>query len=254
METAIATATENKATGYAVKTVVARIVDMDVDAIGNGEKAAWKRYTVLALLAMAKGVDKKALINEVFGKGNKPSKTFQNMWSLADKARTPMLGNYKWSDIAVMPIEEAIATALGMLNRHMATLDVTSKNEYDRFATSSPDEVKATREREAAAKAEEAKAKDEAEAKAKEDKAEKEEKAKDKADATPERTAAQAAIGALIDASRDDLMQVAAHIVTRIGMDDIRLMHEALTAMLANDAAAKAKDITPATTIEGKAA
>lgn len=114
----------------------------------------------------------------------------------------------KWADIAQMTIDEAVTASLAMLNRHMAALEVTSKNDYDKYATFTAEEVAAARQREADAKAE--------------------------ADVQPERTAAQAAIGALMDASRDDLIQVAAHIVPRIGIDDLKMMHDALTAMLAN--------------------
>jgi hypothetical protein len=58
-----------------------------------------------------------------------------------------------------------------------------------------------------------------------------------KADALPERTAAQAAMAALHEASRDDLMDVLSHIVTRIGTEDLTMVRDQLTAILANMAA-----------------
>lgn len=227
-------ATEVKATGYQTATVVARIMDMDVDAQGNAEKAAWKRYMGLALLAIAKGVDKKKLIEAVFGKGGKASKTFQNMYSMADKARNTVLGNRSWDEIRAMNMDEATATVLTMINRHMLTLDVSSKNDYDKVCNLSPSEAAAKREADKAAANEEAAekiAKAEADAAAA---TEAEAEAQSKADAKPERTAAEAAIGALAEASRDDLMTVMAHIVGRMSVDDMHMMHEQLAAMLAN--------------------
>ena len=233
-------------TGYKVDTVVAHIIDLDVDAAGNAEKAAWKRYLVLILMAQAKAVDKKKLIEAVFGKGGKASKTFQNMWGVAGNARNVVLGNRSWDDIRAMDLKEAKDTVLLSINAHMSSLDVSSKNDYEKFCSLSPSEAAAKREAEAEAAAA---AKAEADAKVEASKVEadaKEEAAQEAADAKPERTPAQAAIGALMDASRDDLMAVAAHILTKIGTDDMRLMHEALGAMIANAAAADAKDVTPA--------
>ncbi|TAU37806.1 hypothetical protein ELI44_32970 (plasmid) [Rhizobium ruizarguesonis] len=111
-----ALASEAKASGYQTSTVIARIMDMDVDAVGNAEKAAWKRYMGLALLAIAKSVDKKKLIEAIFGKGGKPSKTFQNMYSMADKARNTVLGNRSWDDIRAMPIDAAMDTVMMSIN------------------------------------------------------------------------------------------------------------------------------------------
>ncbi|WP_051903850.1 hypothetical protein [Neorhizobium vignae] len=235
-----------KVAGYQTSTVIARIMDMDVDAQGNGEKAAWKRYMGLALLAIAKSVDKKKLIEAVFGKGGKPSKTFQNMYSMADKARNTLLGNRSWDEIRAMPMDEAMSTVLLSINAHMSALEVSSKNDYDKVCNLSPAEAAAKREADKAAKAE-ADAAKAAEAEA--DKAkvtEAEADAQASAAQQPERTPAQAVIGALIDASRDDLMTVAAHILTRIGVEDMALMHETLTAMIANAAAAEAQPMAMA--------
>lgn len=133
------------AAGYTVKAVCTRIADMDVAAAGNGERAAWKRYMSYALLAIARGVDKKALIEAIFGKGAKASKTFQNMYSMADKARNTVLGNHSWDEVRALPIDQATTMVIGMVNSHMATLLCTSKNDYDRFCNLSPAEAHAKR-------------------------------------------------------------------------------------------------------------
>jgi hypothetical protein len=134
--------------GYTIKAVCARITDMDVSAIGNAERAAWKRYMSYALLAIARGIDKKALVDAIFGKGAKPSKTFQNMYSMADKARNTVLGNHSWDDVRALPIDQATTIVLGMINRHMTTLSCSSKNDYDRFCNLSPAEADAKRKAE----------------------------------------------------------------------------------------------------------
>jgi hypothetical protein len=223
--------------GYTVQSVITRIAALDIDAAGNAEKAAWKRYTGLACLSIAKAWDKKKVVELVFGKGAKPSKTFQNMWSLAEKARNNMVGNRSWAEIKLMPIEEALDTAIMMLNAHMAVLSCSSKNEYEKFCNLSPSEAEDKRKQEVADKAA---AKSEAEAataQAADTQQVAEDDATAKADALPERTAAQAAMAALHEASRDDLMDVLSHIVTRIGTEDLTMVRDQLTAILANMAA-----------------
>ncbi|WP_156383290.1 hypothetical protein [Rhizobium sp. Root483D2] len=101
-----------------------------------------------ALLAIARGIDKKALIDAIFGKGAKPSKTFQNMYSMADKARNTVLGNHSWDDVRALPIDQATTMVLGMINRHMTMLSCSSKNDYDRFCNLSPAEAEAKRKTE----------------------------------------------------------------------------------------------------------
>ncbi len=244
-------ANEKVAKGYTTKTIIDRIADMDMDAGGNAEKAAWKRYLSYALLGMAKGIDKKALIEGVFGKGGKPSKNFQNMYSMAGKCRHTVLGNAGWDDVRPLGIDDALEATLGFINRHMATLDVTSKNAYDAVCHLSPAEAAAAKEAEAAAKAEataeaEAKAKVDAEAKAKA-----EEEAKDRADAATPKTPSEIAIGALHGASLDDMMAVLIHIVDRVDAGTLKMIHRDLGAMIANRGAAEdvidatAEDITP---------
>ena len=232
-----------KALGYAVKTIADRIAAMDIDAQGNAEKAAWKRYMGYAMLALAKGVAKKNMAAAVFGKDVKASKNFDNMWSLAEKARNNplLLGNNAWDDVRAMSIDEALDTVIGMINRHMAVLNVAGKNAYAPLSGMSLEEIEAKKANDAADAASEAEAAQKADEATKLAANEAEAKAKEKADTTPERTPAQAAIGALADAGRDDLMTVAAHIVTRLEPADLALMHEALTAMIAN----AAKDVTP---------
>lgn len=81
--------------GYAVKAVAMRIADMDVDAAGNGEKAAWKRYLALALLAMAKSADKAAMVEAIFGKGAKSS--------IASLGRQPDAGARRSAQGSLLP-------------------------------------------------------------------------------------------------------------------------------------------------------
>ncbi|WP_312794457.1 hypothetical protein [Tianweitania sp.] len=223
-----------KALGYQASTVIAHIMDMDVDAGGNAEKAAWKRYLVLILMAQAKAADKKKLIEAVFGKGEKASKTFQNMWGVASNARNVVLGNRSWDDIRSMSIAEAKYAVLLAVNGHVGALEVSSKNDYAAVCMLSPSEALAKREADAeAAKEAEAEAAAKAEA-AKEAKTAKEAAAKAEADARPERSPADAAIGVLHDAHRNNLMQVAGFILSKISVEDMKLMQETLRAMLTN--------------------
>jgi hypothetical protein len=235
-DTAIETVATAKAAGYQAATVAARIADMDLDAAGNSEKAAWKRYLTLALLAMAKNVDKKKLIEAVFGKGGKPSKNFQNMWSIAANARNTVLGNRDWDDIRSMAIDEAMATVLLSINSHMSQLGVSAKNDYAAVCNLSVSEAARFFEQKAADKA----AADAAAATEKAEKAETEKTAETEAQAkateTPERTAAEAAIGALAEAGQDDLMQVAAFIVSKIEVPNMILIRDALENLIANAA------------------
>lgn len=147
--------TEKNSSGYTVQGVVSRISALDVDAGGNAVNAAWKRYLSLSLLSLAKGWELKKVATLVFGEGAKPSKTFQNMASLARRARNnpELLGNHGWADIRIMGIDEAQDTVTDMINRHMAVLGCTSKNEYDKFADLSHLEAGEKREQEAEAKA-----------------------------------------------------------------------------------------------------
>jgi hypothetical protein len=225
-----------KILGYAVKTVADRIAAMDIDAQGNAEKAAWKRYMGLSMLALAKGVAKKNMATAVFGKDAKSSKNFDNMWSLAEKARNNplLLGNRSWDEVRVMSIDEALDTVIGMVNTHMNVLNVGGKNAYGPICGMSLEEIeakKANDEADAKAEADEKAAKIEADADAAKVA---EDEARSKADARPERTPAEAAIGALGDASRDDLMSVMAHIATRLSLEDLQMMQMEIAAMVAN--------------------
>lgn len=225
-----------KATGYAVKTVADRIAAMDIDAQGNAEKAAWKRYMGYAMLALAKGVAKKNMATAVFGKDAKPSKNFNNMWSLAEKARNNplLLGNRSWDDVRAMGVDEALDTVIDMVNRHMAVLNVGGKNAYEPLCGLSLEEIAAKVENDKAdakaeADAEAAKVEADAEA-AKEAEA----AAQEAAGKRPERTPAQAAIAALEDASKDDLLAVMAWITTKVDLGNLKAMQREMQAIIAN--------------------
>lgn len=221
--------------GYAVKTIVDRIAAMDIDAQGNAEKAAWKRYMGYAMLALAKGVSKKNLATAVFGKDAKPSKNFNNMWSLAEKARNNplLLGNRTWDDIRPMSIDDALDAVIVMVNAHMAVLNVGGKNAYEPLCGLSLDEIAAKAENDKAEKAEadEKAAKVEADEKAAK---EAEAAAQDAAAARLERTPAQAAIAALDEANKDDLLTVMAWITTKVDLGDLKMMSRELVAIIAN--------------------
>lgn len=222
--------------GYAVKTIVDRIAAMDIDAQGNAEKAAWKRYMGYAMLALAKGVSKKNLATAVFGKDAKPSKNFNNMWSLAEKARNNplLLGNRSWDDIRPMSIDDALDAVIMMVNAHMAVLNVGGKNAYEPLCGLSLDEIAAKVANDKAdekAEAEEKAAKVEADEKAAK---EAEAAAQDAAAARPDRTPAQAAIAALEEAGKDDLMSVMAWITTKVDLGHLKAMLRELGAIIAN--------------------
>ncbi|MGO7308741.1 hypothetical protein ACCS91_33340 [Rhizobium ruizarguesonis] len=243
-----ALASEAKASGYQTSTVIARIMDMDVDAVGNTEKAAWKRYMGLALLAIAKSVDKKKLIEAIFGKGGKPSKTFQNMYSMADKARNTVLGNRSWDEIRAMPIDAAMDTVLMSINSHMSSLEVTSKNDYDKVCNLSPSEAADKREADAKAKAEaeaEAKAKAEADAAAA---TQAEATAKAEAEAKPERDLIRDTFATLQGATADELAAIFGGIglrLSEVDRDKLTMVMGELETILANTA----KDVTPGTAL-----
>jgi hypothetical protein len=233
--------------GYAVKTVADRIAAMDIDAQGNAEKAAWKRYMGLSMLALAKGVNKKNMASAVFGKDAKPSKNFSNMWSLAEKARNNplLLGNNAWDDVRAMSIDDALDTVIGMINRHMAVLNVGGKNAYEPLAGMSLDEI--------AAKVanDEADAKAEAEEKAKAKEAEKlaadeaEAKAQEKASAAPELDIVQRIYAASAGASPDEIAEAMVGFTKLLleleARDTLAIIHEQMGQILANTA----KDVTP---------
>lgn len=233
--------------GYSVKTVADRIAAMDIDAQGNAEKAAWKRYAAYAHLALAKGVSKKNMAAAVFGKDAKPSKNFSNMWSLAERSNhNPLLlGNHSWGEIGQLGIDDALDAVIAMINRHMAVLEVGGKNAYDPIAGMSLEAIaakKANDEAEAAEAAAEAAA--DAEAKADAD-AEAEQAARDKADAAAPKTAAEIAKDALHGASLEEMMDVLLHIVGRVDVGTLKAVHRDLGAMIENmEAKADVIDLT----------
>lgn len=232
--------------GYAVKTIVDRIAAMDIDAQGNAEKAAWKRYMGYAMLALAKGVSKKNMATAVFGKDGKPSKNFNNMWSLAEKARNNplLLGNRAWDDVRAMSVDEALDTVIMMINAHMAVLNVGGKNAYEPICGLSLDEVAAKAandEADAKAEADEKAAKVEADtAAAKEAEA----KAQDAANAKPDANIVQAILAASVGASPDEIAQAMVGFTKLLlqleAHDTLAIIHEQMGMILANTAKVEA--------------
>lgn len=204
--------------GYTIKTVAARIADMDFDAAGNAEKAAWKRYVALCLMAIAKGSEKADVVAMVFGKGGKASKTFHNAWTLANKCRGHVTGNMAWSDILPMGIEDAFSATISMINTHMAVLGVAGKNEWDKVCNMSLAEVEAKRE---ADKHKPSEAEGEGEADASADNGKAEADAQAAAAAKPERDIAQEAIALLATANRTEIVAVIASLQGQLVAGDI---------------------------------
>lgn len=232
--------TSTKAVGFTDKAVIARIRDLDIDAAGNCDRAAWKRYLALCLMAIAKGTSKKTLSAAVFGIGAKPSKTFSNMWSMAEKCRANVTGNGAWSDILPLGVEDAFEMVLGWINRHMAMHGVAGKNAYEVVCHLSPAEAEAAK---ATAKAEKAAEEAEAAEEAKGAAEEAEAKAKDKADAIPERTAAEAAIAALHDAKPEDLAHVLSFVLSKLDNAELAKVRGLIDQVLGN--VAPAADAAP---------
>lgn len=248
---------------YAIKAVAGRMADMDWNAGGNAEKAAWKRYTALAIMATIKGWDKKDVALEVFGPADpsapvkagkrpkvKTSKTFDNAYSLATKAvnAIPHFVNRTWDEVTALGVGEAQDMVIDLINQHMRALEVGGMNAYEPLAGLDP-AMLAARLANDEAKAAEAEA---AATSAAEAEAEAETAARDKAEAAPERTAAQAAIAALAEASLDDMMDVLAFVIGRVDVGTLKMVHRDIGAMVANMEAkadvidGEAVDVTPA--------
>jgi pyruvate/2-oxoglutarate dehydrogenase complex dihydrolipoamide acyltransferase (E2) component len=244
------------ATGYSVKTVADRIIGMDIDAQGNGERAAWKQYLGYSHLAIAKGVSKKNMVAAVFGTGAKASKNFDNMWSLAEKSHhNPLLlGNRDWADIRVMGIDDALSAVLLLVNSHMSVLEVGGKNAYGPVCGMSLDAIAAAK---AAAEAE---AKAELDAKAEADAAEA--AAKEEAEASAQELAAMkeepvsppvAAMRAMQNATEAEIMDVIGQLSGKLAIDSLRELTKLFgDVVAAHDAAedaklgqAKAEEIKP---------
>ena len=125
---------ELKATphGYDVSAVAALIKEIDIEAADNSGNATWKRYVGLGSLSIATGIEKGALVLAVFGPGARPSKAFQNCYSIARKAFNHILDDGGWKQISELPIDLALTATIVAINDDMAVLSVTSKNEYDK--------------------------------------------------------------------------------------------------------------------------
>jgi hypothetical protein len=201
--------------GYTLKAVVSRIADMDFDAAGNAEKAAWKRYVALCLMALAKGSDKADVVKAVFGPKGKPSKTFHNAWTLANKCRGHVTGNMVWSDIVPMGIEDAFTATLGMINRQMSVLGVAGKNEWEKVCNMSLDEVTAKRE------ADKNKTSDDTEVKTEGDNGTQEQAAQTAAADKPERSIANDAMDILANANRNEVVSVIGSLAKTLGNADL---------------------------------
>lgn len=244
MSTTVATKEQsNIPTGYTVDAVVSRFVALDVDAAGNGEKAAWKRYLSLTLLSMAKAWDLKKVAEQVFGKGVKPSKNFQNMRTLAKQVRNnpELLGNHAWADVKVMTIEAAQQAVLDMINRHMAVLSVSSKNDYEKYCEFSAAEAEEQREMEKQAKAEAKAEKDAAASDVAEKTADAEADAQAAAaeKAEPE-TIVAIALKTLITANDGELKEVIGNLAARLSIEGLSEIHFLMGGII--DAHAKAEE------------
>lgn len=112
--------------GFTLTAVSARIRNLDNDV-------QWKLYTALAALAKLRGTKKSTLATMVFGK-DKPSKAFNNAWSLSAKFFAAGMSDSQKKAITDKPIDEAVDATLAALGAHMTALGVNGKNAYDAVA------------------------------------------------------------------------------------------------------------------------
>ncbi|CCV12954.1 hypothetical protein [Mesorhizobium sp. STM 4661] len=134
--------------GFTLTAVSARIRNLDNDV-------QWKLYTALAALAKLRGTKKSTLATMVFGK-DKPSKAFNNAWSLSAKFFAAGLSDSTKKAITDQPIDEAVNATLAALAAHMTALGVNGKNAYDAVAEYTSKDAIPTAEAEPEAAPEEA--------------------------------------------------------------------------------------------------
>lgn len=118
--------------GFEEREVINHLKGLDPEALDNSFRAAWKVYVGCAMLSLAKGVEKGDLIDAVFGKDVKPSKTFQNCYSIAAKAFEHVLDELGCLRITSYPMTEALQAILVAIDEDMKSLSVSSKNDYDK--------------------------------------------------------------------------------------------------------------------------
>lgn len=140
-----------------------KAVDFDV--------SIWKTYTALCALAAVRGMKKRAIADQVFGKGVKTSKTFDNSWSIAQKLYANGMSLDLRVSISEMGIEDAQQAASNALEAHMTTVGVKGKNEYEKYAIFSSMEERQHFDEQEAKRAEELKAEEDAAAQAEADQA-----------------------------------------------------------------------------------
>lgn len=132
--------------GFTLTAVAARIRNLDNDV-------QWKLYTALAALAKLRGTKKSSLQTMIFGK-DKPSKAFNNAWSLSAKFFAAGMSDSQKKAITELGIDEAVTATLAALGAHMTALGVNGKNAYDAVAEYASKEAIPEPEAEAEAPAE----------------------------------------------------------------------------------------------------
>lgn len=118
--------------GYEEQEVINHLKGLDPEALDNSLRAAWKLYVGCAMLSLAKGIGKGELIAAVFGQDAKPSKTFQNCYSIAAKAFEHVLDELGCLRITSYPMDQALQAILVAIDEDMKSLSVSSKNDYDK--------------------------------------------------------------------------------------------------------------------------
>lgn len=128
------------ATGFTLQAVANRIRSMD-------NQVQWKAYVAACALARLRGTKKASLAIMVFGAKEKPSKTFDNSWTIAGKLFAAGLSPSQKATITALPIDEGHKAMLEALAAHMTALGVDGKNAYDAVAEyASKEEIPAQEE------------------------------------------------------------------------------------------------------------
>ncbi|MEX0409332.1 hypothetical protein ABGN05_27190 [Aquibium sp. LZ166] len=114
--------TESK--GYTIAGLAARL---------QKAERAWIAYTAAQILAMTRGTKKTVLATKVFGQ-DKPSSTYRNCWSLAEKVFASTFADTHRKAVVELGLDEALAYVQKVLDQHMMGLKVTNQKDYTALA------------------------------------------------------------------------------------------------------------------------
>ena len=114
--------TESK--GYTIAGLAARL---------QKAERAWIAYTAAQILAMTRGTKKTVLATKVFGQ-DKPSSTYRNCWSLAEKVFASTFSDTHRKAVVELGLDEALAYVQKVMEAHMSALEVTNQKDYTALA------------------------------------------------------------------------------------------------------------------------